>query len=77
MLRAVSEFSALEIVQLEVGLLQNFCEVIGCPETGVAALVDPAFEVDRLLAVCSERGWTVEPNAMRAYRTPPSAPVRP
>lgn len=24
-----------------------------------------------------ERGWTVEPNAMRAYRTPPSAPVRP
>lgn len=56
----MSEFSALEIVQLEVGLLQNFCEVIGCPETGVAALVDPAFEVDRLLAVCTKRGWTVE-----------------
>lgn len=51
--------SALEIVQLEVGLLQNFCEVIGCPRTGQAALVDPAFEVDRLLRVASERGWTV------------------
>ena len=32
--------SALEIVQVEVGLLQNFCEVIGCPVTGRAALVD-------------------------------------
>ncbi len=50
----------LEIVQLEVGLLQNFCEVIGCSETGKAALVDPAFEVDRLLRVASERGWAVE-----------------
>jgi hydroxyacylglutathione hydrolase len=51
--------SALEIVQIEVGLLQNFCEVIGCPVTGEAALVDPAFEVDRLLRAASERGWTV------------------
>lgn len=51
--------SALEIVQLEVGLLQNFCEVIGCPQTKQAALVDPAFEVDRLLAAADERGWTI------------------
>jgi hydroxyacylglutathione hydrolase len=51
--------SALEIVQLEVGLLQNFCEVIGCPSTGEAALVDPAFEVDRLLRVASDRGWII------------------
>ena len=49
----------LEIVQVEVGLLQNFCEVIGCPATGEAALVDPAFEVDRLLRVVDERGWRV------------------
>ncbi len=51
--------SAVEIVQLEVGLLQNFCEVIGCPSTGQAALVDPAFEVDRLMRVVHDRGWTV------------------
>lgn len=50
---------ALEIVQLEVGLLENFCEVIGCPATGQAALVDPAFEVDRLLAVAERKAWTV------------------
>ncbi len=49
----------LEVVQLEVGLLQNFCEVIGCPRTGEAALVDPAFEVDRLLRVATLRGWRV------------------
>jgi glyoxylase-like metal-dependent hydrolase (beta-lactamase superfamily II) len=50
---------ALEIHQLEVGLLQNFCEVIGCPATGEAALVDPAFEVDRLLKIARDRGWTI------------------
>lgn len=51
--------AALEVVQLEVGLLHNFCEVIGCPETGEAALVDPAFEVDRLLREARVRGWRV------------------
>lgn len=49
----------LEVVQMDVGLLQNFCEVIGCPHTGEAALVDPAFELDRLLAAAAERGWRV------------------
>lgn len=51
--------SVLEIVQLEVGLLQNFCEIVGCPDTGEAALVDPAFEVDVLLRAARERGFTV------------------
>lgn len=51
--------AVLEVVQLEVGLLQNFCEVIGCARTGEAALVDPAFEVDRLLRVAAARGWRV------------------
>lgn len=49
--------SALEIVQLEVGLLENFCEVVGCPRRAEAALVDPAFEVDRLLRAAQDRGW--------------------
>jgi len=51
--------TGLEVIQLEVGLLQNFCEVIGCPSTGEAALVDPAFEVDRLLEIVRAKGWTV------------------
>lgn len=40
---------APEVVQIEVGLLQNFCEILYCPETHEAAIVDPAWEVDRLL----------------------------
>jgi len=53
-------FAALEIVQVEVGLLQNFCEIVGCPRTGRAALLDPAFEVDRLLELAHGRGWSVD-----------------
>jgi hydroxyacylglutathione hydrolase len=56
----VSEIPPLEIVQLEVGLLQNFCEVVACPQTGKAALVDPAFELDRIMKIVHERGWQVE-----------------
>ena len=40
---------APEVLQVEVGLLQNFCALVSCPETGEAAVVDPAWEVDRLL----------------------------
>ncbi len=50
---------SLEIVQVEVGLIQNFCEIIACPISKQAALVDPAFEVDRLLRISRERGWRV------------------
>jgi hydroxyacylglutathione hydrolase len=40
---------APEVFQVEVGLLQNFCEILWCPETREAAVVDPAWEVDTLL----------------------------
>jgi hydroxyacylglutathione hydrolase len=40
---------APEVFQLEVGLLQNFCEILWCPDTREAAVVDPAWEVDTLL----------------------------
>ncbi|HEX3903573.1 MAG TPA: MBL fold metallo-hydrolase [Polyangia bacterium] len=50
---------APEVVQMEVGLLQNFCEILYCPETREAAIVDPAWEVDRLLAEVARRGLTV------------------
>jgi hydroxyacylglutathione hydrolase len=45
-----------EVFQMEVGLLQNFCEILSCPETGEAAVVDPAWEVDRLLAEAKRLG---------------------
>jgi hydroxyacylglutathione hydrolase len=46
---------APEVVQMEVGLLQNLCEILYCPETREAAIVDPAWEVDRLLAEVERR----------------------
>jgi hydroxyacylglutathione hydrolase len=50
---------APEVVQIEVGLLQNFCEILFCPETREAAIVDPAWEVDRLLREVEARGLRV------------------
>lgn len=47
------------ILQMEVGLLQNFCVILSCPDTHEAALVDPAWEVDRLLAETRRRGVRV------------------
>ncbi len=47
------------VVQIEVGLLQNFCEILFCPETRAAAIVDPAWEVDRLLRETEARGLRV------------------
>jgi hydroxyacylglutathione hydrolase len=50
---------APEVVQIEVGLLQNLCEILYCPDTGAAAIVDPAWEVDRLLREVATRGLRV------------------
>jgi glyoxylase-like metal-dependent hydrolase (beta-lactamase superfamily II) len=51
---------APEVVQIEVGLLQNFCEILYCPDTRVAAVVDPAWETDRLLREAERLGLKVE-----------------
>jgi hydroxyacylglutathione hydrolase len=50
---------APEVVQIEVGLLQNFCELLLCPETREAAVVDPAWEVDRLLREAHQRSLRI------------------
>jgi hydroxyacylglutathione hydrolase len=47
------------ILQIEVGLLQNFCAILSCPDTREAAIVDPAWEVDRLLREIEQRGLRV------------------
>jgi hydroxyacylglutathione hydrolase len=48
--------AAPEVFQTEVGLLQNFCEILYCPETKEAAVVDPAWEVDTLLREAKRLG---------------------
>ena len=58
---------------MEVGLLQNFCEILYCPETREAAIVDPAWEVDRLL----RRGRAPEAEGDdRAHHPHPQRPHR-
>jgi hydroxyacylglutathione hydrolase len=52
--------AAPEVVQIEVGLLQNFCEILYCPDTRAAAIVDPAWEVDTLLREAGRLGLKVE-----------------
>lgn len=47
---------APDVLQVEVGLLQNFCELLSCPDTGEAAVIDPAWEVDRLLREAQRLG---------------------
>jgi glyoxylase-like metal-dependent hydrolase (beta-lactamase superfamily II) len=48
--------AAPEVFQIEVGLLQNFCEILYCPDTKEAAVVDPAWEVDTLLREAKRLG---------------------
>lgn len=45
--------------RVEVGLVQNVCSLICDPVAAACALVDPAFEVDRLLRVADESGCRV------------------
>ena len=45
--------------QVPVGTFQNFSYIIGDEKTKVAALVDPAWEVDKLLKLCDDLGLKV------------------
>jgi glyoxylase-like metal-dependent hydrolase (beta-lactamase superfamily II) len=47
------------ILQIEVGLAQNLDEIIAAPD-GRAAIVDPAFEVDRLLREAAAHDFKIE-----------------
>lgn len=48
-----------EIFQTEVGLLSNFNELIACQASKECAVVDPAYEVDRLLREADKRAWRI------------------
>jgi len=47
------------IKQIQVGSIGNFNYLIGDPETGVGALVDPAWEPERLLALAKDNGVAI------------------
>jgi len=45
--------------QVAVGAFQNFAYVIGDEQTRIAAIVDPAWEVEKLLKACMDLGLKV------------------
>jgi len=45
--------------QVQVGTFQNFAYIIGDESAKEAAIVDPAWEVDKLLRMCDEMGLKV------------------
>ena len=49
----------MRLIQIEVGQMQNFNYVVGCPATGSAAIVDPAWEVERMLCLAESAGLSV------------------
>jgi glyoxylase-like metal-dependent hydrolase (beta-lactamase superfamily II) len=53
------EKNTLYLKQIEVGLMQNFNYLIGCAETKDCAVVDAAFEVDRIIKIAEKDGMRI------------------
>lgn len=49
----------MKIVKLSVGPLMANCFIIGCPDTGNAAVIDPGGDVDRILTALTKERLTV------------------
>lgn len=50
---------AMIFKQVPVGTFQNFSYIVGDEEAGVAAIVDPAWEVEKLMELCDRLGLKV------------------
>lgn len=48
------------IKQMELGPMQNFVYLIGCPATRIAAVVDPAWEADVIVREAEREGYRIE-----------------
>jgi hydroxyacylglutathione hydrolase len=46
--------------QIEVGPMQNYIYLIGDPATKEAAVIDPAFEVDRIINIAGTNGYKIK-----------------
>lgn len=51
--------ATLYLKQLECGPMQNYVYLIGDPATRQAAVVDPAWEVERIVQTAQEDGYTI------------------
>jgi len=53
--------------QLEIGPMQNYVYLFGDPETRDAAVVDAAWDIDRILEVAGEDGYTIRKNLVTHF----------
>lgn len=49
----------VQIRQLALGPLQTNCYIIGCEETHLAAVIDPAWEGKAIVATAEDDGWEI------------------
>jgi glyoxylase-like metal-dependent hydrolase (beta-lactamase superfamily II) len=49
----------MEILQIRLNKMAVFCYLIGDESSRTGALIDPAFETDRILAVVKEKGYRI------------------
>ena len=47
------------IRQLEVGMMDNFCYLVGCETSRQAIVIDPGADVDTILAAAADEGLTI------------------
>ena len=47
------------IRQLEVGMMDNFCYLVGCETSRQAVVIDPGADVDTILAAAADEGLTI------------------
>jgi len=57
--RNEKRFDIMEIIQIRLNKMVTFCYIIGDEATKVCALVDPAFETERILSLVKEGGYSV------------------
>ena len=59
MSKTAAEQASYEINALELGPMENFIYLISDKKTGRAAIVDPAWEVDKILRLAKQKGVTI------------------
>ena len=53
--------------QLEIGPMQNYVYLFGDPETREAAVVDAAWDIDRIVEIAGEDGYTIKKNLVTHF----------
>ena len=48
------------IKQLEIGMMDNFCYIVGCEATRKALVIDPGADVDVIVSAAEKEGLTIE-----------------